>query len=45
MSEDSWFKYTLVVADLTKLTLWSALRSSWWLADEFVKISTPSRPI
>lgn len=36
---------TLVVAALIRLTLWSALRSSWWLADELVKISTPSRPI
>lgn len=36
---------TLNVADLTRLTLWSALRSSWWLADELVKISTPSSPI
>lgn len=39
------WSYTLVVADLIRLTLWSALRSSWWLAEELVKISTPSRPI
>lgn len=45
MFEDPWFKNTLVVAVLTRLTLWSALRSSWWLAEELVKISTPSRPI
>ncbi|KAG7268569.1 hypothetical protein CRUP_036326 [Coryphaenoides rupestris] len=34
---------TLRVAVLMRSTLWSALRSSWWLAEELVKISTPSR--
>lgn len=36
---------TLAVAMVTRSTLAWALRSTWWLPEALVKISTPSRPM